>query len=261
MASRRSSTSWRRVFDPDIIRDELGTNLRWQAHSQFAVTASSIADLMGLRMAELDLGVHYQMSDRWRIDGRTTYQAPRFAADTIWTAFATEPFALASLGLAYHSPTLSLRIESIESIYELARDDGSSPLLNPEFKSDARAHEAYLQVGYRLNRTPFPSDLGFSGRVASGFGGHRILGAATGRFPIFWPRAHRPIYWQNRLGLVWFDDPDRDRWDGLSGWVMSAFEWNMEEGLSVEASVEGYIGERQQTRLRSLVSVKMENWW
>ena len=78
---------------------------------------------------------------------------------------------------------------------------------------------------------------------------------------IFWPRAHRPIYWQNRLGRVWFDDPDRDRWDGLSGWVMSAFEWNMEEGLSVEASVEGYIGERQQTRLRSLVSVKMENWW
>ena len=78
---------------------------------------------------------------------------------------------------------------------------------------------------------------------------------------LFWPKPQRPIYIRGQLGGFWFENEERALWDGLTGWAQSGLEWRMDEGLMTEIIVEGFFGTWSQSRLRTFLALKVDNWW
>ncbi|MEE2789644.1 MAG: hypothetical protein VX589_20055 [Myxococcota bacterium] len=256
-----AQTAWRRIFDPDILRDEVGTHVRWGITPTASLSVQTIADLLVLDLAELNLTADYAISPTVAVTNGIGFNAPRFAADTIWTAFDSEPYGFASIAVKHVSSGLSTRLAFIERVFDIAPNDGRHVLVAPQFKTDALAHEGQLNMDYRTFVGVHPKSIGLSGRFMNGYGGQRSSLSVHGSHPLFWPKPQRPIYIRGQLGGFWFNDKDRHRWDGLSGWAQSGLEWPMDEGLATELTVEGFFGNWAQSRVRTFLAVKVDNWW
>jgi hypothetical protein len=253
------SLSWRRHFATEIQEEKVGARIGVSPTPWLTIDASGSAELIFGHLLDGGMGVQIRPAPGVSTTARATYHYPHFSADTIWVAFARSPFHGAELGLNYRTARWRYWLRGEGRLYahgEEIPEDGLWQAPDFEGASSWLGHGA---VEHRI--AGGAATIGASGSVNWGYGGRAAVSSVNLVTPLPWPQTHRPMELTARVGGSWYEDAERTIWNGLSNWTVLGGRWRPDEGIAIGGQVEGFISDRDRSRARLMLTVRMENGW
>ncbi len=250
---------WRRHFGEEIQQEKMGARLSIAPVHWLSLDSSVAGELIFGHLVDADVGLRLQIVEGLRIRAETRYHYPHFSADTIWASFARSPYHGAGLSLDYSEQRWRYWLRGEGRVYSDSTTQEDALWFAPRFEDESVAWLGHGAIERRLDRQG--SSIGASASMNWGFGGRSAIASANLVAPIPWPHSYRPVEMNARLGAAWYEDAARSQWDGLSNWSVLGAAWRPDEGLRIGGQVEAFVSDRDRSRVRLMLTARMENGW
>ena len=249
--------AFRQAADDELHRRELGSGLRWLFKSNHSLGVRLAYDLLRENTSDLELDLSLQGS-ALAMTASMGYRRPRFAAGSIWWAFAPEANHFGRLAISTRRRRLSGTL-SADFILFQPNLDRQGPFELGTFRRDDTAVRTRLFADYALSDATNPATAGVSLGHHTGYSGELVDGALRIGVPIHIKASIATLKVSSATGVTHMQRDQAHRWNGLAAWNRTGLEWRPDEGILSEV----YLDTQTQSprNLRLWVTTRMENLW
>ena len=249
--------AFRQAAGDELHRRELGSGLRWLFKDTHSLGVRFAYDLLSENTSDLefDLNLKHQAT---AINASLGYRRPRFAAGSIWWAFAPE---------ANHFGRLAINTRRRRWSGTLSTD---FILFQPDLSQQGPFEIGTIRKEDAAIRTRFFMDYAFSDDAATttagvsmghhtGYAGELLDSALRIVIPIYIEASIATLKLSSASGVTHMQRHEATGWNGIASWNRTGLEWRPDEGILSEVYLDTQTQSPRHVRL--WVTTRMENLW